>query len=168
MEIKKIAVVDILSAISTGVTKKEACHLAGISVTTFDRYLAEHKDMVPEFVTAMRQQVQARYSNIATTRMAILDKLITKVELRATSDDVSIEELFMLEKELGRIQDTVEKQLGILDSVDRPAASAEAMLTLPTVQLRPGTHRIVQRTVTLDFDVKGDTVIDASSAPVPE
>lgn len=152
MDIKQLVVIDILNLIAGGMKAKAACQEKGISYDTFNRYLAENREIKDAFIAGRRSQVLEQYSGLVARRANVIDKLMEAVDLKLQAESVSISDLVQIEKDLRAITSTVELQLGILQGADAIGASSDALIDAPTVTFHRAPHRITRQTVTLDFE----------------
>lgn len=177
-EVKKLNGMRVLELMGLqGFTKVAACEEAGISVSTFDRLMSDHKEMVREFVAIQYTALHKRYGLLAGSHQAVIDAIIAKTTPEELAD-LEIADLVKLEKEIRALVDVTESQLGLIGGPAENEDAAEQVLKQNAVvqapALRPGKTRVIQqeRTTVIEFDQppspgsaegSSPTIIDAPS-----
>jgi hypothetical protein len=163
--VREITIASILALIAEGASKKDACEKMGISVSTFSRYVAARPGLVSEFVLSKRQGLQEQFSTVMDVRIRVLDTLLEKIS--ATAHDMPVQDLFETEERLAKISENLAAQLGVFSAQKPEEESARQELRLPTIAMRPGQARIIQRDTYVIFnpeDRESPEVIDGTSS----
>lgn len=165
--LKNLQIISVIELIaSSSMTKKAACEAQGVSISTFDRAVAESPQLVREFVLARKVLIQNRYDEYISTEdrihKAIFEKL-TDEKLK----EMSVEELLFILKEISSKREKTEIQLGLIGGPDSNQGAASKLLgadVLPPIGLRKGIARVSQRETTYEvtFDNGGGSPVDQS------
>ncbi len=162
-QIKDLPIINALGYMASGLKKNAACDKAGISVSTFDRAIAQNKNLVIEFVNITRGKLQETYSEIVTARALVRQKALDKLT-EEYLNNLSVDELLMLDGTLGKLQGSVEQQLSFVGGPETGSEPAKKVLdvdtsVIPAPTLRPAVQRVIQRDVTTEiiFNQSSDT-----------
>lgn len=152
--VKNLVFVAALEKIANGKSKKDACEELNISVSTFDRALAEDNTLATQFVLINRKVVADRYTRIVETRAALIDDLLDEQTDADKRAKLTVGEKISLEKYFREIQEITEKELGFLGgpAIDPKAAEHSLLTPPPTPVLRKVRGKISQRVTEVEFD----------------
>lgn len=162
-QVKDLVNIAVLEHMANGKTKKDACDLAGTSVSTFDRALAENPTLATEFVIKARQVVSDRYGRMVETRAALIDDILDEQADAEKRKKMTISEKIALERYFRELQELTEKELGFLGgpAIDPKAAEHSLLKPPPTPVLRKVRGKISQTTTTeFDLELESDSIPD--------
>jgi hypothetical protein len=160
-QVKRMQIINVLERITTSsVTKKKACEDYGISVSTFDRAVAEDPELMGQFVLARRVLVQQRYEDIVAAEDQVirssLDAMLNSIEKimeKAELENDPLVALSIYERALAladrvtALRKTTEIELGLIGGVEEEGKSKLLLGAdlVPAIALRPGKQRVMQR-----------------------
>jgi hypothetical protein len=156
--VKTLPIINILTLIATGMTKKDACAELGMPERTFDRYIREVPNVVADFIKGQRDVLEAQYATIVTAHTQIVNKLV-----QAAGTDLELADQLALESRLSSMKNALAAQLGLIQSSSDDGAARY----VKGLNLRKGKAKVT-RTETVEFDIDGDTPHDVVEGELVE
>jgi hypothetical protein len=144
--VKTLPIINILTLIATGMTKKDACVELGMPERTFDRYIREVPNVVADFIKGQREVLEAQYATIVTAHTQVVNLLVKQAD-----KELELTDQLALESRLSSLKNALAMQLGLVQSSSDDGAAKY----VKGLNLRKGKAKVT-RTETVEFDIEGD------------